>query len=260
MSFFKDVFEKLDEIGQEVGRHAGYAVADIGRAVDFAGQEIGKQIDPSTLKAISSFGVWAGQSVGGTAEGIWQGLLGAGEEIGKHTQPFIQELAKSLEDGGHTVRDHLLKAIADPSTINWVSLPREIRDWMESHPERVIGIIISILAGPLAAAAVPAILQAFGFGAGGVAAGVCLSASDVKSTLTSAGSIAAGIQAGIGDVAAGSLFATLASAGAEGAGLVIVQSIAGTLAGMAGIAGIAVPALVVGAAEDTERDEEKSEL
>ena len=68
------------------------------------------------------------------------------------------------------------------------------------------------------------------------------------------GSIAAGIQAGIGNVAADSLFSTLMSAGAAGAGLASVQSIVGTLTGMVAAAGY-LGADLLGAKEAEEANE-----
>jgi hypothetical protein len=171
MNFFKDAFDKLDEIGQEVGKHAGYAVADITRALESAGQDVSKHIDPSTLKAIEEFGKEAGSYVGATAEDIWKALLGAGEDAGKQIQPIIREIGKSLAEGGEGVRDYFLGVIAEASMIEWADMPTHIQQWIAEHPERIIGIILGILAGPLATAAVPLVLGAFGFTAGGIAAG-----------------------------------------------------------------------------------------
>jgi hypothetical protein len=177
MNLFKDAFDKLDEIGQEVGKHAGYAVADISRALENAGRDMGRGIDPSTLRAIEDFGKEAGSYVGATADDIRKALLGAGEDVGKQVPPVIKEIGKSLDEGGQSVRDYILGVIADASTIQWADMPAHIQKWIAEHPERIIGIIFSILAGPLAAAAVPAILAAFGFTAGGVAAGTSHSVS-----------------------------------------------------------------------------------
>ncbi|KAH6644181.1 hypothetical protein C7974DRAFT_16129 [Boeremia exigua] len=75
-------------------------------------------------------------------------------------------------------------------------------EWIKLHPWEAAALIIPILL----VACTPAFLGLAGFTAGGIAAG----------------SIAAGIQAGIGSVAAGSVFATLTSAAMLGYGVPIV--------------------------------------
>ena len=80
-----------------------------------------------------------------------------------------------------------------------------------------MGLIFSAIAGAIAFTAVG--LSAIGFGPGGIAAG----------------SIAAGIQSTIGNVATGSVFAALQSAGASGA----LQAL-GVAAGGAAVASLAV--------------------
>ncbi|RMZ67750.1 Interferon-induced 6-16 [Pyrenophora seminiperda CCB06] len=74
--------------------------------------------------------------------------------------------------------------------------------WMKSHLWEAAALIVPVLL----TACTPAFLGLAGFTAGGIAAG----------------SIAAGIQAGIGNVAAGSIFATLTSAAMSGYGVPIV--------------------------------------
>ncbi|OAG06973.1 uncharacterized protein CC84DRAFT_1204611 [Paraphaeosphaeria sporulosa] len=82
------------------------------------------------------------------------------------------------------------------------------KDWVVNNPKTAAGVAAAPVVGVVAA---PLALGVAGFTAGGVAAG----------------SMAAGIQAGIGNVAAGSIFAGLMSAGAGGAALAVVQGIAG---------------------------------
>jgi hypothetical protein len=73
--------------------------------------------------------------------------------------------------------------------------------WVEENPEIVAAGAAAALGAALAPVLVPLILSGVGFGAGGVAAG----------------SLAAGMQAAIGSVAGGSLFALAQSVGAGGA-------------------------------------------
>jgi hypothetical protein len=61
--------------------------------------------------------------------------------------------------------------------------------------------------------------------------------------LTNLGSVAAGIQSGIGSVAAGSLFAILQSAAMGGAGAIIVNTIVGGTAAVVS-AGVITPAMM----------------
>ncbi|KAK7428483.1 hypothetical protein QQZ08_004921 [Neonectria magnoliae] len=91
------------------------------------------------------------------------------------------------------------------------------KDWASAHPIQAaaLGTNALIIAAP-ALIASPALAVA-GFGANGVAGG----------------SIAAGVQSGIGSVSAGGLFATLQSAGAGGYGVAAVNgAIRGGAAGM----------------------------
>jgi hypothetical protein len=92
--------------------------------------------------------------------------------------------------------------------------------WVKEHPWLTAAIVISTILF----ACTPAIIGAAGFGAGGIAAGIML-VDNLRKSLAdeNIGSMAAGIQAGIGNVAAGSAFAVLTSAGMGGAGLAIVM-------------------------------------
>ncbi|KAH7116866.1 hypothetical protein B0J11DRAFT_537743 [Dendryphion nanum] len=107
--------------------------------------------------------------------------------------------------------------------------------WMLAHPKT----IFSVAAAPAAVVLAPVALAAVGFGAGGVVAG----------------SVAAGMQAGIGNVAAGSAFAILQSAGAGGAGIVIVQGVAGGLTA-AGAAVLNSPDIIKAIKKDDKQNKE----
>ncbi|KAF2689555.1 hypothetical protein K458DRAFT_129215 [Lentithecium fluviatile CBS 122367] len=218
MGFLEDAFKTLDSIGHDVSKHAGHAVAD-SRAADSVGQEIGSRIDPSTLRVLEHFGEEAGKHVGATADDIWKALMGAGGEIGKHTGPVVDDVGRALGGFGQEVGKHIAGAVEDAKEADWESLPADIREWIEKHPEQTMGIVAGISAAPLAVAAVPAVLGAAGFTAEVVAAG----------------SIAAGTQSGIGNVAVNSLFATLMSAGQGGAGLAAVQGVVGGVTGIAAV-------------------------
>ncbi|KAF2448235.1 hypothetical protein P171DRAFT_428344 [Karstenula rhodostoma CBS 690.94] len=82
------------------------------------------------------------------------------------------------------------------------TIAKAAMEWMKAHPWETAALLVPLVL----VACTPAFLGLAGFTAGGVAAG----------------SIAAGIQAGIGNVVAGSVFATLTSAGMAGYGLPIV--------------------------------------
>jgi hypothetical protein len=91
--------------------------------------------------------------------------------------------------------------------------------WMKSHPWETAALIVPVLL----TACTPAFLGLAGFTAGGVAAGLDSNIHPSRCiTDIYIGSIAAGIQAGIGNVAAGSIFATLTSAAMSGYGVPIV--------------------------------------
>lgn len=85
----------------------------------------------------------------------------------------------------------------------------------------------------------PAAVGVFGFGAGGVAAGEWLASHHIMNgrcylPLVNIGSVAAGIQAGIGNVVAGSLFAGAQSVAAGGALPVVGSVIAGGVGAVTG--------------------------
>ncbi|KAF2639371.1 hypothetical protein P280DRAFT_470741 [Massarina eburnea CBS 473.64] len=243
MGFLDDAFKTLDDIGQEIGQHAGYAASDISRVLGSAGQKINKHISPSTFKALEKFGEDASRHVGATADDIWKALLGAGEEFGKHTGPVIGDVGKAFDGFGREVGKHIFSAAKEAEKVDWENLPVDIKGWIERHPEQTMMIIAGIAATPVAVASVPALLAAFGFTAEGIAAG----------------SIAAGIQSSIGNVAAGSIFATLMSAGQAGAGLGAIQGIVGAITGLTA-AGVNIPGFIDVTNEDPKADRDKGKV
>ncbi|KAF9510472.1 hypothetical protein BS47DRAFT_1487401 [Hydnum rufescens UP504] len=92
----------------------------------------------------------------------------------------------------------------------------------------------AILSATIAPVAAPVVLGVVGFGAEGVAA----AKADALNSTISTGSVAAGIQAGIGNVAAGSLFAGAQSVAAGGALPMIGTVIS---AGIGAVTGIFFP-------------------
>ncbi|KAG9184969.1 hypothetical protein G6011_11799 [Alternaria panax] len=98
--------------------------------------------------------------------------------------------------------DALEIAVAALKNLKITTLMKAAMEWMKLHPWETISIIVPVVL----MACTPAFLGLVGFTASGIAAG----------------SIAAGIQAGIGSVAAGSVFATLTSAAMAGYGAPIV--------------------------------------
>jgi hypothetical protein len=69
---------------------------------------------------------------------IWKGLLGAGEEIGKHAGPVFEEIGKSFEGFGREAGKHLAGTIKYETKIKWEGLLTEIKDWIEKHPTKTV--------------------------------------------------------------------------------------------------------------------------
>lgn len=141
----------------------------VGEAAGSAGEEINQRID---LRFLQQLGEEIGKHVGATADDVWKALLGAGEDIGKHAGPMIGDVGKAFDGYGKEVGKHLAGALEAGQKIEWERLPVEMKDWIEKHPVQTMGIVIGLLAAPLAVASVPAVLSAIGFTADGVALGV----------------------------------------------------------------------------------------
>ncbi|KAF1962777.1 hypothetical protein CC80DRAFT_487252 [Byssothecium circinans] len=240
MSFLADALKILDDLNQKIGKHAEYIVHDTSKVFNSVKQDIAKNIDPSTLKALGGFGEEAGKHVGAVGDDIWKALLGGGQLIQEHAGPVVSDIGRGLDGAAKYVGKHIMSAVKDAEKIEWEKLPGDVKEWIEKHPEQTLGIIAGIVAVTVTVATVPAVLGALGFTGEGVAAG----------------SIAAGIQSSIGDVAAGSLFATLMSAGQAGAGLGAVQGVVGGVAGVAAAAANA-PGLIGIAGEEREKKEDE---
>ena len=112
---------------------------------------------------------------------------------------------------------------------------------------RIIGVVAGAVVGiALTPILAPALVGLFGFGAAGPVAGMFPPQSKVASNPPELlGSIAAGIQAGIGNVAAGSAFAVAQSIGMGGAIPAVVTAVGATF-------GAGVGAAAAGAGPDDE--------
>lgn len=184
MNFFENAFEALDGIRHEVIHHAGYAIADLGQALETMRHDVSKCINPLTLKAIEELGKAAGHHASYAAGDIWKILHNAGDNLNTWAKPFIESIEASISGAGQNVHKYFVGAIANGETMDWTSLPAYITSWIEENPERTLGIIfniiIPVIVGSLAATAVPAILAAFGFTTEGILAGVFSSTSKIS--------------------------------------------------------------------------------
>jgi hypothetical protein len=176
MGFFDEAIKKLDDLSQEVGKHAINAAA-----------EVNKHVPPSTFQSLENFGEEAGKHVGATADDVWKALLGAGNEIGKYAGPTAEEVWKKLDVLGQEAGKHIGGVVDDAKKFEWDAAAdmkswikknpghtaADFKSWIEAHPKQAAGILAGILAPPLAIAAVPVMLGGLGFTAGGVAAGMC---------------------------------------------------------------------------------------
>ncbi|KAF1828095.1 hypothetical protein BDW02DRAFT_652255 [Decorospora gaudefroyi] len=103
---------------------------------------------------------------------------------------------------GRTARQAFDKAIEALRRIGVIDVAKAASQWIKAHPWETAAIVVPLTL----LACTPAFLSLVGFTASGIAAG----------------SIAAGVQAGIGSVAAGSTFAIFTSAAMGGYGVPIV--------------------------------------
>jgi hypothetical protein len=160
MGFFNDALQKLDELNQEVSKHAINAVAEANKHI------------PSAFQTLENFGEEAGKHVGATADNVWKALLGAGDQIGKHAGPAAEDAWKKLDVLGQEAGKRIGGVVEDAKKLEW-ERAAGAKSWMENHPKQVAGIAAALVAPPLAIAAVPVVLGGLGFTAAGVAAGKC---------------------------------------------------------------------------------------
>ncbi|KAF1978145.1 hypothetical protein BU23DRAFT_525848 [Bimuria novae-zelandiae CBS 107.79] len=204
--------------------------------------------------ALDSFGQEAGKHIGGVAADTWKHLDGFGQEASKHIGDATVEAWKHLdgfgqEEAGKSIgcavgqtRKHF-DVFTQEAGKNSAGAAEHAWNWIAEHPRETFTIVSSVFAAPVAIAVTPLVLGAVGFTSGGVAAGF----------------FAAAAHAGIGNVAAGSAFAVLQSAGAGGAGLAVVNSIVGTCATSRAV-GATTPALVKEAKKGNGNDEEGTKV
>lgn len=141
---------------------------------------------------------------------------------GNNFDNAIMSITAKISSWGLQVRDRFKQIIeAFKKTAAYAAI-QAIGKWAAEHPWLAAAFIISIVL----MSCTPAILASAGFGAGGIAAGAFgLSLWGAYHANVMVGSLAAGIQAGIGNVAAGSVFAMLTSAG-MGSGVGILFAVA----------------------------------
>ncbi|TID16476.1 hypothetical protein E2P81_ATG11901 [Venturia nashicola] len=136
-----------------------------------------------------------------------------------HVIPAVIQIGNVVHNIGPVIKEAIGTAIARFRVIlgeNFEKAPQvllqsveEAGNWVKENPGKTALLVVCSLALIAPVIIVGPALGGLGFGAGGIAAG----------------STAAGIHAGIGSVAAGSVFAVLQSAGAGGAGLLIVNGV-----------------------------------
>jgi hypothetical protein len=132
----------------------------------------------------------------------------------------VVHLTVAIRAAGMKAHDALELAIEALKKIGLPTVVKAAMVWMRAHPWETAAIVIPLVL----LACTPALLGAAGFTATGVAAGTfSIFASSCITSNMKPGSIAAGVQAGIGgSVAAGSRFAILASVAMGGYGVPIV--------------------------------------
>ncbi|PSN69096.1 hypothetical protein BS50DRAFT_675322 [Corynespora cassiicola Philippines] len=194
-----------------------------------------------SLETLRNFGEDVAKCVGATADDIWESLLTLGETTKKYTGPAAEEAKRHMEIIGKKLSEQVDTISEDASKIDWESLPSDALEWAKNNPDKVVAMI-AMIAGPLIArAAVPHILEAFGYAQAGVRAN----------------SIASQAHSAIGFVQKGSWFSTFQSAGSGGAALGTVQNVVGGAVGVAG-AGANVPIIMEAVHEGQSDDSGKA--
>jgi ElaB/YqjD/DUF883 family membrane-anchored ribosome-binding protein len=238
MSFFNDAWKAMDGFGQEAGKNIGGAADDAGKAMGGAAEEAGKAAGEAAKHA-DDCGKEAGKNIAGAAQEAAKHADEFGQEAGKNIAGVAEEAGKQFKEFGEEADAKIRPALEEA----WNAMDafgqeagrqidiavKRTKRWVGEYPSETAGIVACIVAAASAG------LHMVGFTATGVAAGMFPSFHLVYDVLTRlSGSAAAAAQSGIGSVAAGSTFAILQSAGAGGAGAVLVNGIAaGTATGIA---------------------------
>ncbi|QDS67891.1 hypothetical protein FKW77_008165 [Venturia effusa] len=165
-------------------------------------------------------------------------------QVHYHIIPAVAHIGGVIHNIGSVLKEAIDTAIAHFREMlgeNFEKAPRvllqsveEAGNWVKANPGKTALLVVCVLGIVAPVIIVGPALACLGFGAGGVAAG----------------SAAAGIQAGMGGVAAGSAFALLQSAGAGGAGLLIVNGI------VQGVAGVGLASTIAASVSESKAIEE----
>ncbi|RYN66542.1 hypothetical protein AA0118_g2786 [Alternaria tenuissima] len=278
MGFLDDARSVAEKFGREATQHVGFAAGETWKYGSFLGQEVAERAAPvaadarKTLETLSkevsrraapvanSASKQATSFVQSTFNNANQRLSQLIDEKPhedfdwKFIEDFGEDMAKRL---GSTADDFwqkmtsgdLLKDIGQ-ITLPEIEFTREdlsgfserLKEWILSNPKQFTTLVACIASGPTIAVVTPAMLGLVGFTPLGIAGG----------------SLAAGFQAAVGPIAAGSAFAILTSAGMGGYGLGVVQaiSISSILTGTCGTAAVAFLKAIK---EDEQCKKEKTE-
>ncbi|KAH7116865.1 hypothetical protein B0J11DRAFT_537742 [Dendryphion nanum] len=216
MSFLIDARNALHKASLEAAKHANNAYLSLDDQV--------KKRSGSDLKSIRD---QAGKHVGVGADHIKQGIAGAQSRISSIDSDKILNDLKLAGDQAQTFVNGIKNRVqnGEDGSIDFKAISDDTQAWIAKHPMVAVYAASCVIVPPLAVAVMPPILGVLGWQAG-----------------VASGSIAAGVQAGLGNAVAGSPFAVLQSAGAGGAGLAVVNGIVGgaTFAGMGALTAVEV--------------------
>jgi hypothetical protein len=237
-SWFRNVGNALAGTGKAIHDHLDRFGQNSGRALDAWGQEVGKNLDPDhplrlamekTGQVSFNMATQTLRFLDGVGQGTEIAVTGAYNHVHAHaSQVDWDNLSQEAKDWILHKAQELGVAVSPAATqtvfcIKNAHLPQEIGRWIAEHPGQTTFFVVAgtVMVAP-SLISVP-VLWSLGFTAEGVAAG----------------SAAAAVQAMIGPVASGSIFALLQSAAAGGAGMAVVN---GMVAGTAGVGIAAVAA------------------
>ncbi|PVH93422.1 hypothetical protein DM02DRAFT_661993 [Periconia macrospinosa] len=184
-------------------------------------KETGEQ-PPGFFGKVSSF-----------AQRMWQRVKGAAAVTMSSLKPRMEKLFNKGKKACGLFRKIPCFALRIWQRVKGAAV--RIWTWIKNNPIKTALIVMAIVVAVIIAIYLtPVILSAMGFTNAGIAAG----------------SLAASIQSGIGAVTAGSLFAILQSAGAGGAGIIIVNVVVATTAAV-----VAAVTVILALIKDQYRDE-----